>query len=428
MSRVTDPEKVSAATDTAGTVADASWHQTRAILRLIFIVLTCVLVLWVLYQLASVILLVILAIFFAYLVAPLVELACRPLTVGGRLRSIPRTLAIGVVYLLIFGTLGSALAFLLPRLGTQITQFAQQAPLYVGFLRTQVERLTQLYERYQIPPAVRDTVNSAAVHTIETTGRSGTEGLGRVLLESIAYLPWLILIPILAFFLLKDAGRFRQSALRVLPRGIWRWRGDEFFDEVNSTLAAYIRAQLLACLLIGTVCTLGFSLIRLPYALLLGVVAGLLEFIPLVGPLVVAVLATLVASFYSAKQAMAVVAFLSILRIVHDYVVYPRLIGQGIHLHPLVVILAILAGAELGGMAGMFLAIPVVAVVSVCYRHGLQNRSTAGLVADWLKPAEAAMMVAVPSSSPAESSTGRSQPPSGGSSLSKNSRLEADAG
>jgi predicted PurR-regulated permease PerM len=200
----------------------------------------------------------------------------------------------------------------------------------------------------------------------------------------------------------------------VLPRGIWRWRGDEFFDEVNSTLAAYIRAQLLACLLIGTVCTLGFSLIRVPYALLLGVVAGLLEFIPLVGPLVVGGLATLVASFYSAKQAIAVVAFLGILRIVHDYVIYPRLIGHGIHLHPLVVILAILSGAELGGVAGIFLAIPVVAVVSVCYRHGLQHRSTAGLVADWLKPAEPTMIVTVPSSSPVDSSTERSDRPSAG--------------
>jgi predicted PurR-regulated permease PerM len=413
---VTNTEEANGATKTPGTVADASWPQTRAILRLIIIALTFALVLWVLYRLTSVILLVILAVFFAYLVAPLVELACRPRTLSGRARVMPRTLAIGVVYLLIFGALGAALTFLLPRLGTQITQFAQQAPIYVGFLRTQIDRLTQLYERYQLPAAVRETVNGAAVHTIETTGRYVTEGLGRVLLESIGYLPWLILIPIVAFFLLKDAGRFRHSALRVLPRGIWRWRGDEFFDEVNSTLAAYIRAQLLACLLIGTVCTLGFSLIRVPYALLLGVVAGLLEFIPLVGPLVVAVLATLVASFYSAKQAIAVVAFLGILRIVHDYVIYPRLIGQGIHLHPLVVILAILSGAELGGVAGIFLAIPVVAVVSVSYRHGLQHRSTAGLVADWLKPAEPATIVTVPSSSPVGSSTERSEHPSAGSS------------
>jgi predicted PurR-regulated permease PerM len=383
-------------------VADASWPPTRAILRLIVIALTLALGLWMLYRLTSVILLVILAVFFAYLVAPLVEVACRPRTVGGRARVMPRSLAIGVVYLLIFGSVSVALAFLLPRLGTQITQFAQQVPAYVGFLRAQIERLSRMYEDYQLPVAVRETVNSAAVHTIETTGRYVTEGLGRFLIEAIGYLPWLILVPILAFFLLKDAGSFRQSALRVLPRGIWRWRGDEFFEEVNSTLAAYIRAQLLACLLIGTVCTLGFSLIRLPYALLLGVVAGLLEFIPLVGPLVVAVLATLLASFYSGKQAIAVVVFLAVLRVVHDYVTYPRLIGHGIHLHPLVVILAILSGAELAGVAGIFLAIPVIAVVSVSYRHWVQHRGSEGLVADWLKPAEP---VTVPSSSSAESPT-----------------------
>jgi predicted PurR-regulated permease PerM len=414
---VTDKEGARAATDTAGTaVAEASWSQTRSILRLIVIALTLALVLWMLYRLSGVILLVILAVFFAYLVSPLIELASRPRTVGGRVRVMPRALAIGVVYLLIFGSLGAALAFLLPRLGAQITQFAQQVPAYVGFLRTQIERLTQVYENYRLPAAVRETVTSAAVRTIETTGRSVTEGLGRFLIVSIGYLPWLILIPILAFFLLKDAGRLRQSALRVLPGGVWRWQGDKFFDEINSTLAAYIRAQLLACLLIGTVCTLGFSLIRVPYALLLGVVAGLLEFIPLVGPLVVAVLATLVASFYSVKQAIAVVLFLGILRIVHDYVTYPRLIGQGIHLHPLVVILAILSGAELAGVPGIFLAIPVVAVVSVSYRHWLQHRGSEGLIADWLKPAEPAMMVTVPSSSPVESPTERPDGPSAGSS------------
>jgi predicted PurR-regulated permease PerM len=414
---VTDKDTARAASDSPGTaVADASWFQTRTILRLIVIVLTLALGLWMLYRLTGVILLVILAVFFAYLVAPLVELACRPRTVGGRARVMPRALAIGVVYLLIFGSLGVALAFLLPRLGTQITQFAQQVPAYVAFLRAQIERLSRMYEDYELPATVRETVNSAAVHTIEATGRYVTEGLGRVLIESIGYLPWLILVPILAFFLLKDARTFRQSALRVLPRGIWRWRGDEFFEEVNSTLAAYIRAQLLACLLIGTVCTLGFSLIRLPYALLLGVVAGLLEFIPLVGPLAVAVLATLLASFYSAKQAIAVVVFLGVLRIVHDYVTYPRLIGHGIHLHPLVVILAVLSGAELAGVAGIFLAIPVVAVVAVSYRHWWQHRGGEGLVADWLKPAEPATMITVPASSPVESQTEPPDRPSAASS------------
>jgi predicted PurR-regulated permease PerM len=203
----------------------------------------------------------------------------------------------------------------------------------------------------------------------------------------LAYLPWLILIPILAFFLLKDVESFRRSALQMLPRGRWRWRGDEFFQDINSTLAAYTRAQLTACLFIGVICALGFTLLGLPGGLVMGFIAGVFEFVPLVGPLMVALLAgslaTLHAGFFSG---FLVLLFLGVLRIVHDYFIYPRLIGQGIHLHPLAVIFAILCGHELAGVAGVFLAIPVVAILTVSYRHWMEHRGNEGF-ADLLEKA-----------------------------------------
>ena len=202
----------------------------------------------------------------------------------------------------------------------------------------------------------------------------------------VIYIPWLILIPILSFFFLKDAETFRRSALQMLPRGRWRWRGDEFFQDINSTLAAYIRAQLTACLFIGVVCALGFAVLGLPSPLVLGLIAGVCEFVPLVGPVLVLILASLAALLHGGFfSAFLVVTFLIILRIVQDYIVYPRLIGQGIHLHPLAVILAILSGAELAGVAGIFLAIPVVAILTVSYRHWLEHRGSEGL-ADLLEP------------------------------------------
>jgi predicted PurR-regulated permease PerM len=174
----------------------------------------------------------------------------------------------------------------------------------------------------------------------------------------------------------------------MLPQGRIRWRGDEFFQDVNSTLAAYIRAQLIACLLIGSICTAAFAVAQVRYALVLGVVAGLLEFIPLLGPLVVAVIAGTIAGFDSASKALLILIFLGALRITQDYFLYPRIIGSGIHLHPLAVILAILAGHEIAGVAGIFLAIPVIAVLTVTYRHWLEHRGSAGFVAELLRPAE----------------------------------------
>jgi predicted PurR-regulated permease PerM len=94
-------------------------------------------------------------------------------------------------------------------------------------------------------------------------------------------------------------------------------------------MAAYIRAQVTACLLIGVVCTLGFVLIGIPYAIVLGIAAGLLEFIPLAGPLTVGLVAATFAAFHSPGQALAVVTFLVALRVVQDYVVYPKIVGSG---------------------------------------------------------------------------------------------------
>ncbi|HEX6625137.1 MAG TPA: AI-2E family transporter, partial [Pyrinomonadaceae bacterium] len=347
-------------------------------------------VIWVFKALTGVLLMIVLAIFFAYLIAPLVELVRGPFEVRGRERRLPRYAAIGLVYVVIFGSLALTTWLLLPRIGSQLDEFAKQAPAYLTNARTRAEGLNQIYERINLPPAVRKYANDQATKTLdEIGGYIKEEGTTRAI-HTLGYLPWLFLVPILAFFFLKDAESFRRSALSVLPQGRLRWRGDEFFQDVNSTLAAYIRAQLIACLLIGTICTIGFVLIGVPYALVLGFAAGVLEFIPLLGPLVVAVIAVSLASFASGSTAFAVLLFLGVLRVVHDYYTYPRIIGSGIHLHPLAVILAILAGHELAGLAGIFLAIPVIAILTVTYRHWLEHKGSQGLVADLLKPAEEA--------------------------------------
>lgn len=378
---------------TAVAVAEASWPQTRAILRIIFIVLFVAGAMWMLRALTGVLLLVVLAIFFAYLISPLVEMLRRPFSFRGREQAVPRPLAIGLVYFLLFGSLGLTIYLLMPTITRQLGEFAQQAPVYLNNANARAQKLNGLYEQLNLPPAVRRAANNAVTDAIAAAGRYTTDTGFDNALAVLGYLPWLVLVPILGFFLLKDADSFRRSALHMLPRGRIRWRGDEFFQDVNSTLAAYIRAQLIACLLIGTICTIGFVIIGVPYAVVLGVIAGFLEFIPLVGPLVVLIIAAGVASFNTVGQLVGVLIFLSVLRIIHDYVTYPRIIGSGIHLHPLAVILAILSGHELAGVAGIFLAIPVTAIITVTYRHWLEHRGSSGLVADLLKPAEQAVTV-----------------------------------
>jgi predicted PurR-regulated permease PerM len=380
--------------------AEASWPQTRAILRVIIIVLAVGALMWVLYKLEGVLLLLVLSIFFSYLIAPLVELVRRPFHLRGREHIMPRAAAIGVVYLVVFGSLIVALWLLLPKLSKQAEAFKGASAKFQTTAEGRVKLISDFCRRNDIPTNMCDALNGGLLKGVTAAKDYIEQGAPGVIAQVLGWIPWLILIPILSFFFLKDADDFRRSALQMLPRGRWRWRGDEFFQDVNSTLAAYIRAQLTACLLIGTICTLGFIALGVPFPLVLGVIAGLLEFIPLVGPLVVAIIAALVTSFSedtSTYSALWVLLFLGTLRIIHDYTIYPRLVGQGVHLHPLAVILAILAGNELAGVAGIFLSIPLIAIATVSYRHWLEHRGSEGLVAEILQPAEEAATEPAPS-------------------------------
>jgi predicted PurR-regulated permease PerM len=377
-----------AAASAAKAAVEAYGPPTRVVLRVIFILLVVIGLLWVISKITGILLLLVLSIFFAYLVSPLVEFLRRPRQIGGREIAIPKAGAIALSYIIILLGIVIAVFVVLPSLSNQFPEFAGQAKAYWKSFGERTQQILEYSRSRRMPGPVVDAVNNAVPKVVDKVSVTATEFVAAAL-GYVVYLPWLVLIPILGFFLLKDAESFRRSALLMLPRGRWRWRGDEFFQDINSTLAAYIRAQLTACLLIGVVCSLGFTLLGLPGAVVMGFIAGVFEFIPLVGPLVVAFMAAILATLHAGPfNAFLVLLFLGVLRIVHDYFTYPRLIGQGIHLHPLAVIFAILAGEKLAGVAGIFLAIPVVAIVTVSYRHWLEHRGSEGL-ADLLEPTPA---------------------------------------
>jgi predicted PurR-regulated permease PerM len=350
----------------------ATSPRTRTALQVILIVVAVAGAGWLLYRLATVVLLLVVAASFAYVVAPLVRLAEHPIRIAGKRRQLSRGLAIGLVYVVILGGATAGAEILLPTVTAQFGEAVSQAPVYAESGRAWAQGWSRYYERLRLPNEVRQAIDRSALQ-VGDGAVEHARGALFALVGIVSYLPWVILVPILAFFLLKDADRLRRSVVSALAHSVRR-RGQALFEELDATLAAYVRAQLLACVLVGSVCGVGFAMLGVPYAVLLGVLAGVLEFVPLVGPLLAAVVVVALAALHSPLLALGVCGFLGILRIVEDYVVYPRLIRHGIHMHPLAVIVAVLAGFELGGVAGIFLAIPAVAVATVAYRHWLQWR------------------------------------------------------
>jgi predicted PurR-regulated permease PerM len=211
-----------------------------------------------------------------------------------------------------------------------------------------------------------------------------------ILQEAVDYgwmVPWLTLAPILSFLLLTQFATFRRSTLRVLPRGHLRWRGGEFLQEVNSVLAGYVRAQLLSCLIVAVMLSAGLATLRVPYALLIGVAGGALEFVPLIGPVATALLTV---GLVRGPRLLVVLIFLVAVRVVQDTVVYPRLIGRRVHLPAVAVLLAVWLGAVSTGILGVLLAVPVVAVGAVAFRHWRDYRDIERLVRAHSQAREAA--------------------------------------
>ncbi len=355
---------------------------TTVIVRVIFLLAGLFIVSWLLYEIRTLLLLLILSTFFCYLINPIVHLLEQPVYVGRYELRLPRSIAIAFVYLLIGVVVVVVVQLIWPPLSQQVTELAKNLPGYSKSAEAGVNKIfndaNSWMRHVKLPPQWRDAVFSRASDLANSVAGWMTDSLAGAL-GYLQYLTWPVLVPILSFFLLKDAASFERNLIALLPNERLQKRAHWLLMDVSRTLAAYIRAQITACLVVGAVMMIGLSLLGAPYPVVLGAVGGLLEFIPLIGPLISASVIfglTLTVSF---KTALTVALFLAILRMLQDYLIYPRIVGQGIRMHPLMVIVAILAGAEIGGLVGVFLSIPAVGLVIVFYNHYLAYRGIQNL-------------------------------------------------
>lgn len=358
-------------------VLDSSSPSIRSIVRVVVVALVFIFIGTriesVIGSLTYLFFLLVLSIFFAYLIDPLVKGIRSPFKARSIERFMPRGLAIAIAYLIVFSVLGIAVASIAPQASQQARDFAENLPTYGTSIQRTINDLNRRFDRLRIPDEVQTRINEQAA----MVGASITSTVGGSLVSFVTFVPWLVIIPILGFFFLKDVNSFRITVLRLFPAGSWRIRADNILRDANETLAAYVRAQLISCVLIGVVCTVAFYIIGLKYALLLGILAGVFEFIPLLGPLTIGIIATATAGFGDYPvRAWPTLFFLITLRVVHDYITYPRIIRGGIHLHPVLIILSVLAGEQIAGIPGVFLAIPVVALITVAYKHFLDHQGS----------------------------------------------------
>ena len=340
-----------------------------------------ILILWAAGYVARTILLLVIATLLAYALSPLVTLLERV---------VPRFLAILLVYLIVLGGIGTLLYFIVRTTVDQIVSLSN----YLGVALTPGQN--------GHPSALEQTLTSLGISQDQITAArsqivSQAEGLAGnivpVLTGVVGAALDIILVAVMSVYLLIDGKRVVNGLRQNMPR---RQRGRIRFllDTLQRVVGGYIRGQLLLCGLIGVLVGAGMEILGVPYALLLGVVAFVLEFIPVLGTLVSGLICVLLALTKGWLLAIIVLVYFVVVHVIEGDVVGPRIVGKAIGLHPVVSLAALIAGGELFGIWGALFASPVAGVLQALLvaiwsewreTHPHEFLATKGKVAEQLK-------------------------------------------
>ena len=328
-------------------------------IRVLLTVLLFALVLGFLYVAHHTLVAFLFAVFFAYLVDPAVSRVEK--WTHGRGRSI------AVIYLLLAILLATFFFFVGPQIAREAQKLSESLPSLLERVGSgQIAEQIGAQHGWNLH-TTQQAKAFLASHRNDLLGIAKRVGIR---IAEVAQQSWLlVVVPILAAFFLKDGKNFSEVVLSFVNTRPQREFLQGVLDDMNQMLAQFIRAQLTLAALSLIVYVAFMGLMRMPYALVLGTAGGMMEFIPVVGPLVAAVVIVGVAVLMSYSHWLVIIIFLIAWRMVQDYVISPRIMGKSMELHPLAAIFGVLAGAEIAGVLGVYLSIPVMASLRIVWRR-----------------------------------------------------------
>lgn len=304
-----------------------------------------------------------LAVFLAYLLAPLVKLA----DYLSR-RRFPRALSLGVVYVALLTVLSVVGTWIATQVSTEAATLSARLPELLKSQSTASIPLPSWVEPYrnEVSTWLRQQFESGLEALLPALR---TAGLG--VLGAIGQLSLGLLIPILSFFLLLEGHEVHDQLMGLLGdnrKGVW----GAILLDVHTMIEQYIRSLVVLSIAAFTAYSIFFQLASVPFGVILATLGAVLEFIPVAGWITAAVVSIVMALFSGYAHPGWMVAFFLAYRVFQDYVLQPFLLSSGLALNPLLILLGILAGEQIGGIPGLFLSIPVIATLRIIYA-GLQR-------------------------------------------------------
>lgn len=295
--------------------------------------------------------------FITYLLHPVVEKLHK--------KGLHRGMAIFLIYFAFFGSAGFILYKGIPVFINQLRELSESAPVLAGQYRQWIHSIQSHTAAW--PDGLQGKMNDG-IDAFEKKLDSLLAIAIGILVSFFNSVLVIALIPFIAFYMLKDFDAIKKTIWYLTPKK-WREQGNLFLKDVDESLGNYIRGQFLVCTIIGGISAFLFWIFHLKYPLLLGSIIGVTNVIPYFGPIIGAVPAVIIAATISTKLVITTLVIVFGLQFLEGNVLSPFIVGRSLHMHPLLIMFALTAGGEIGGILGLLLAVPALVVLKVGIIH-----------------------------------------------------------
>lgn len=333
-------------------------RQIRLALTILILVVLLILILVSLSKLLNLLKILFLAIVTAYILTPISALLERYMA---------RAYAIAVIITAIGLFLSLFFLFMLPSLIGEIKSIYERLPLVIGYFRKLLQGAETSLNRLGIPDGIKDSI-LAYTDSFQFSTMVYFKDIVNRLISGATEIPSFFISLVLAFYFLKDREYFGRVLVNIIPIKS-RPSVRQVLSEINQILHRFIRGEVLIASIVGAMTTTGYLLVGLPYALVLGFVAGIFEFIPYFGPWLGAVPAIIVALVKGTKTLVWTIGTIVLIQQLEGAVIAPKILGNVVELHPAYIILTLWLGGIFFGIVGMFLAVPILLMSRVIIKH-----------------------------------------------------------
>jgi len=300
------------------------------------------------------------AVFISYLLHPIIEKLHKS--------GLPRPISILIIYLLFLGGIGLSVYKGLPIFINQVKDLTENIP---GVTASYQKWIDEIHDQTtDLPVELHHRIENF-IFNIENEITNFLERMLTSFRYVFDYLLIFAVIPFLVFYMLKDYDQMKKAIWYLTPKK-WRHEGKKFLRDIDESLGNYIRGQLFVCLIIALLASASLWIFQIKYPLILGLIIGATNVIPYFGPIIGAIPAVIISATISIQKVFIVIGIVFLLQFIEGNILSPLIVGKSLHMHPIAIIFALLAGGEIGGVIGLILAVPTLAILKVTLLHVVQ--------------------------------------------------------